>query len=98
MITNSDLQVVRQIVLGGLRYHPAKVYLFGSQAKGVARKTSDIDIAVWPEQPLPDGLLSDIRQALENSNILENVDLVDLSNADQEFRLRVLKEGILWNE
>ena len=98
MIANPDIQVVRQIVLDGLRNHAAKVYLFGSQAKGVARKTSDIDVAIWPEQSLPAGLLSDIRQDLENSDILFNVDLVDLSNVDDDFRQKVIKEGILWSD
>ncbi len=93
-----DIKLAREIVLHGLRGYPGKVYLYGSQAKGVARRTSDIDIAIWPEHPLPDGLLSDIRQALEDSRILASVDLVDLSNSDPEFRQRVIKEGVMWKE
>src|SRR3972149_9009626 len=92
-----DLMVVRQTVLKGLRSHPAKVYLFGSQVTGMARKTSDIDIAIWSEKELPDGLMSDIRQALDDSCILATVDLVDLSTSDPAFRQRVLKEGVLWS-
>lgn len=98
MINDKDIELAREIVLRRLRGYQVKVFLFGSQAKGSARKTSDIDIAVWPEQSLPDGLLSDIRQELEDSQILAVVDLVDLSYSDLQFRKRVMKEGILWLE
>jgi predicted nucleotidyltransferase len=92
-----DLAEVRRIVQAGLQRHQARVYLFGSWAKGSATKTSDIDVAVLPSRPLPDGVLSTIREALEESQVLYPVDLVDLSEASPQFRERVLQEGILWS-
>jgi hypothetical protein len=53
-------------------------------------------VAVFPLAPLPDGTLSEIREALEESQIARWVDLVDLSETTAEFRERVLQEGILW--
>jgi predicted nucleotidyltransferase len=97
MIASSyDLDEVRRIVLEGLRGIPARVYLFGSWATGQNCRTSDIDVAVLPENPLPQGLLGDIREALEESLVVYEVDLVDLSDAAPSFRERVLKEGISW--
>ena len=93
-----DLAEAKRIVLAMLKDHPAVVYLFGSRAKGNMTKHSDIDIAILPETILPVGLLSDIREALENSQILYKVDLVDLSEVTESFKTRVLNEGKLWTD
>ena len=92
-----DVAEVRRIVRAGLGSHPAQVYLFGSWAKGCASRTSDIDVGVLPLEPLPEGLLSEIREALEESLVIYPVDLVDLSETSPQFRERVLREGVAWN-
>jgi len=92
----SELDEVRSIVLRGLRGTPARVYLFGSRARGEAARLSDVDVAVLPLQPLPPGLLSLIREELEESNIPYVVDLVDLSESGAAFRESVLREGVEW--
>ena len=101
-----DLAETRRIILEHLSDYlshnlsvgSVRVYLFGSHAKKTAHRTSDIDVAILPESPLPAGLLSDVREALEQSNILYHVDLVDLFNADAVFRQKVLDEGVLWSD
>jgi hypothetical protein len=47
-------------------------------------------------EELPAGLLSNIREALEESHIPYRVDLLDLTEADEGFRAAVLREGIPW--
>jgi predicted nucleotidyltransferase len=79
-----DLETVRKIVLKHLKGYRAKVYLIGSQATGEARPKSDIDVAVLPLQPLPDLLLFNIRESLEESDVVRNVDVVNLSETDEE--------------
>jgi uncharacterized protein len=96
-VSMTDLAQVRTIVLEGLRGHPARVYLFGSWARGCASRVSDIDVAVEPAQPLPRGLLAEIHETLDQSRILYPVDLVDLSEAAPAFRRRVAAEGVLWS-
>ena len=91
------LAEVKRIVLGGLKGHRAKVYLFGSRATGEAWRWSDIDVAVLPLEPMPEGLLGEIREALEESHVPFFVDLVDLSHAEASLRRRVKREGVLWN-
>ncbi len=93
-----DLQTARRIVLDGLKGYTARVYLFGSQATGQAWLRSDIDIAVMPGQEIPEWEFSKIREALEESDIVRYVDLVNLSDTDSFFQERVFKEGILWKE
>ena len=92
-----DLAQARQIILRGLAPYRAEVYLYGSVAQGRGRRTSDIDIAVWSEEPLPQGTLAAIRQEIEESNIPYPVELVNLQGADETFRERVVQEGILWS-
>ncbi len=93
-----DLKCVRQLVLDGLSDLPTEVYLFGSRATGQARRTSDIDVAVWPLTELPVGTLATIREALFESTVPYTVDLIDLRDADAAFQSRVLAEGVVWHE
>jgi predicted nucleotidyltransferase len=93
-----DLNEVRRIVLNGLSGREARVYLFGSWARGEASRVSDIDVAVLGTEPLPPDVRADIEEELENSLCLYPVDLVDLSVASDSFRSRVLSEGIPWTD
>jgi predicted nucleotidyltransferase len=92
------LERVRRIVLDALRGRPARVYLFGSSASGSARSSSDIDVAIEPLESLPPGVLSSLREALEESTIPYDVDVVDISAAPPELRERVRQQGILWTD
>jgi len=87
---------VRAIVQRTLGRRPVAVYLFGSWASGAPHQASDIDIAVDAAEPLPLEILARLREALEESTVPYRVDVVDLSDADAEFRERVRREGILW--
>jgi uncharacterized protein len=91
-----DLEEVRRIVLRALEGRAARVFLFGSWARGEASRISDIDVAILPAGPLPVGLLAEIAEDLENSASLYPVDLVDLSETSETFRTRVLAEGVPW--
>ena len=81
-----------------LRGTGARAFLFGSQARQTVHPASDVDVGVLPLTPLPAGLLSTIREALEESTVPFAVDLIDLSSADPAFRKRVLQEGIPWTD
>jgi hypothetical protein len=91
-----DLDEVRRVIRRGLAGRRARVYLFGSWARGEASRVSDIDVAVLPGEPLPPGLLAEIQEDLENSTSLYPVDLIDLTGAPEPFRSRVLAEGVPW--
>ena len=97
-VLTRDLEFVRKTVLEHLRGYHARVYLFGSQATGKAYRFSDIDVAILPIQPLPASLFFNIRDVLEESDVIRSVDIVNLEEVDEAFRQRVLKEGILWSE
>ncbi|MCS6848592.1 MAG: nucleotidyltransferase domain-containing protein [Anaerolineae bacterium] len=91
------LERLRRLVCAFLQPYQVHVYLFGSYARGDQRLTSDVDIAIEPCEALPTGLVSRLREAVEESDIPYEVEIVDLAQADERFRTRVLREGILWN-
>jgi predicted nucleotidyltransferase len=91
------LEAIKRIVIKHLRDTGARVYLFGSWVRGEQQHSSDIDVGVWYEYPLPSGTLSYLREALEESTIPYTVDLVDLTRTNSDFRESVFKEGKLWN-
>lgn len=93
-----DLDRVKEIVFRYLAGREAQVYLFGSRARGKARTASDIDIAIEAPEPLPPFLLAEMRDALEESTIPYNVDVVDLRTAGAALRAIVRKEGVRWTQ
>jgi predicted nucleotidyltransferase len=93
-----DIDQVRRIVLTRLRDYSVDVYWFGSTAKGTAGRYSDIDVAILPHKRLPAGLLAEIREDLEQSHVIYQVDVVDLSQAPEKLRDSVIKEGTRWGD
>ena len=70
--------------------------LFRLLAPADARSWSDIDVAVQANPTLPAGVLSALREALEESSCLLNVDELDWNNADAALSEFIIREGIEW--
>jgi hypothetical protein len=94
---DNDIEAAMRIAARELGAQPARLYLFGSRARGDAGRASDIDIAILPDAPLEPGTLARIRDALEESTIPYEVEVLDLSSVDEPFRRKVLAEAIAWN-
>ena len=92
------LDRIRTLVVDGLAETKAEIFLFGSYARGDATRLSDVDVAIDAADPLPTGCLARLREQLEESTIPLTVELVDLGEADAEFRARVRREGVKWND
>ncbi|MCB9958080.1 MAG: nucleotidyltransferase domain-containing protein [Rhodospirillaceae bacterium] len=90
------LEFVRQVVAEGLAGHPARVFLFGSSARGDALMRSDIDVAVLPLEPLPFAVMARIAGDLDESWIPYTVDLVNLAEASDEMRGHILEHAVEW--
>ncbi len=74
----------------------AKIYLFGSRARGNYVATSDIDIAIDAKEPLSMTQKGQIVSMIDALNIPQKVDVVDLNRVPQALKENILKEGILW--
>ena len=70
-----------------------RVFAFGSRVHCTARRYSDLDLALEGDAPLPWELLAGIRDALTESDLTINVDVIDLGAIDPAFRHRI--EGSL---
>jgi predicted nucleotidyltransferase len=92
------LDRIRTLVVDGLAETKAEIFLFGSYARGDATRLSDVDVAIDAAASLPAGCLARLREQLEESTIPLTVELVDLGEADAEFRARVRREGVKWND
>ncbi len=83
-IRPGDLATVRSILRRGLD-PDARVWVFGSRAKGVARRGSDLDLAVDAGRPLTLHDLAGLNAAFDDSNLPFTVDVVDLQSVDRAF-------------
>lgn len=93
---NPYLEKLRQMVLEHLKGYHIEVYLIGSRAKGTAGRISDVDLALLPLEDLPDDLIPNFREFLEESHTPYKVDVVDLSEVDKETRDRMLIGAVRW--
>lgn len=73
-----------------------KIWLFGSRATGKQRGGSDIDLALDIGTKIPWETLTRILVDIDETTIPMKVDIVDLRAVTDDFKERVLKEGILW--
>ncbi|MDP2881234.1 MAG: nucleotidyltransferase domain-containing protein [Azonexus sp.] len=72
----------------------ARVYLFGSRARGDARWNSDFDF--WIDFPVDRSTLLEIEEAIEESFVPFNVDLVTTAQLNGRFGEIVKQEARPW--
>ncbi len=76
----------------------AKVYLFGSRARGDYNVSSDFDIAIDIGHSIPLREHAKIIGMIDVLNIAQKVDVVDFHAIPNEMQENILKEGILWKK
>lgn len=91
------LTKVRYLAINFLQGLDVSLYLFGSWAREQEYPSSDIDLGIMYDQPLPKGTLTRLRLAFEESTIPFHVEIVDLTKADRDFRNKIIKEAVKWN-
>lgn len=75
----------------------ASLVLFGSRARGDARRRSDFDLAVVPRDGFSDNELVIFSDSLERSSeIIYPIDLVDMRQASEELKAKIEAEGLIW--
>jgi uncharacterized protein len=76
----------------------AKIYLFGSRARGDYSEVSDIDIAIDAGNQISMTQKGQIMSMIDALNIPQKVDVVDFNRAPNALKENILKEGILWKD
>jgi len=64
----------------------AIVYVFGSRAKGTARKVSDLDLAIDAHRKLTLSEEIALKEAFDESDLPMKVDIVDLHSVSESFK------------
>ncbi len=96
--TRWAMQEARRVTRKILQGSGVRAYLFGSRAIGVHRQFSDIDIALDGRgKAVRPRILSDLREAMEESHIPFRVDVVDAAGFAPTLRKEIFKKGELWN-
>lgn len=86
-------QAIRKSVGKYLDLDGHQLFIFGSEASGVADRRSDIDIGILGPQPVPGAVMQRIRHELEDLRTLRTFDVVDFSSADESFRTEALEHA-----
>jgi predicted nucleotidyltransferase len=85
-LTNDEFEQLHNIVVKPLARRGAKVWCFGSRALGTHSKYSDVDLMVEASNDLSQ-LISEVREAIIESSFPYKVDLVDLKDFANEYRV-----------
>ncbi|MDD2733770.1 MAG: nucleotidyltransferase domain-containing protein [Desulfuromonadaceae bacterium] len=99
MAESKYLNQIRELVLKATASLDCTIFLFGSRARGVHRRSSDIDIAF---SGLSEALFVRTRDRLlselEESVIPHHVDLVNIDTAPSSFRNIAMEKVIVWKQ
>lgn len=74
----------------------AKIYLFGSRARGNHKEYSDIDIALDAGQSLPPQDVDEVKCMLNESNIRQLIDVLDFYSVHEAMQQQIIKDRIIW--
>ena len=90
-IRPDHLRIVREVLQ---RHLPAgvKVWVFGSRASWATKDSSDLDLALDGDAPIPRRRLSALEAAFVDSDLPYTVDVVDLKRIGERFRRIVTKQ------
>lgn len=94
---NEYVLEAKEFTLKFWQNQPVRIYLFGSWARGEAKRSSDVDIAIESREDMS-FLIGEFREALENSCIIYNVDVVDMNFAAESLCKKIREEGIVWKD
>ncbi len=73
----------------------ASVLVFGSRAKGTAKRYSDLDLAIRSRERLPLTLIADLADAFSDSDLPFKVDVVDWRASGPDFRAVIDRDGVM---
>ncbi len=86
--------MIVEILKKNLAGKKAKVYLYGSRARGTEYEVSDIDFAIKSKN-LSAIQLSRLKEAFHESHIPYKIDLVDWNKVGDGLKENIKEEGIL---
>ncbi len=92
------VNLCRKLILNNIDTNQYAVFLFGSRAYKIHGARTDIDIGIFGNDAIPNKVISELREILENSIIPYRIDIVDFAKVDQNFKEIAFKKIIIWNK
>lgn len=92
------LALLKEIVLSFVDTEKVIVFLFGSRASEQHASRSDADIGLMAEGMMPEKVYHKIKNAIDDSIIPWEVDIVDFAGVSPAFKREALKKIIIWNK
>jgi type I restriction enzyme S subunit len=91
-ISAGHLEIVKKILAETVP--DAKVFVFGSRATGIAKKHSDLDLALKGSAVVDKKILRSLAVAFEESDLPFRVDIIDLNATKENFRTIIEKQAV----
>lgn len=92
-------EILKMKLLEIFGHTQAKIFLFGSRARGQARRGSDADIGI---EFLDDATFRKLKSKFdtfwEESIIPFRVELIHFDRVDMDFKEQALKDRVIWKE
>lgn len=95
-IQDFEVYKYRIIKIIEMFFPDAKIYFFGSRARGDFTPQSDYDIAINNGKMVPITERGQIMSMIDHLNMPQRVDVVDFHILPQAMKDNILKEGIVW--
>lgn len=92
-IKPEHLKIVHNILLQHLPAH-SKVWVFGSRAKGNAKKFSDLDLVIDAGKSLPGQTMTNLAFDFEESDLPYRVDIVDWNTISDNFKKIIIDSRV----
>ncbi len=95
-LSSAHLEILNRCIVDRLKDLGARVWLFGSRARGDFTPTSDVDLMFEPEnaQSLPSGFLFKVKNKLEESRFPFTLDLVAVRDLAESYRQSAMAERV----
>jgi len=93
-LDDTIISIIRNIVRARLPDQSYKAFIFGSRATGKSRRYSDIDVGILGPEKVPGAHLTDIEQALDDSDIPYRTDVIDFTNVSDIFKQNAMRNVI----
>lgn len=95
-LSDQQYQIFEKILIAKLKSYDAKVFIFGSRARGKHHPFSDIDVFYIesPNRTVPSQEISKIKEALEESALAVKVDLVKYADLAKSYLPSIQKDQI----
>ncbi len=98
MAKNKYLLKLRRLTINILKDEKVRIILFGSRGRGDNNPTSDVDIGLIPYGKIDEKKIILLKERIEELNIPYKVEIVNFSEASQDFRKEAMQGAIIWKD